>query len=89
MLKTKKKLSFFIRSTDVPRPYIVKWKIKNKGDIAKKRGMLRGEILNDDGSETRIENSNFGGQHFVECYVIKDEVCVARDRIDVPISMDF
>jgi hypothetical protein len=32
------------------------------------------------------ENSNFEGAHFVECYIIKDGFCVARDRIDVPIS---
>ncbi len=89
MLKTKKKLTFFIKNTDTPKPYSVKWKIKNKGSIANRKGMLRGEILDDLGNESRVENSNFGGQHFVECYLIKDEVCVARDRIDVPISMDF
>ena len=48
--------------------------------------MLRGLIFNDNGSEKRIENSNFEGAHFVECFIIKNNVCVARDRIDVPIS---
>ncbi|WP_404817815.1 nucleotide-binding domain-containing protein [Rhodococcus rhodochrous] len=28
----------------------------------------------------------FKGAHVVECYVIKDGIVVARDRIDVPID---
>ncbi|MFG3405492.1 hypothetical protein [Streptomyces sp. NPDC048142] len=34
----------------------------------------------------RIEHSDFKGEHVVECYVVKDGVVVARDRIDVPVS---
>jgi len=85
-LKVNKKLKFYIDDTDVRKPYTVKWKVKNEGEIAKSRNNLRGEILDDDGKEIRNENSNFAGSHFVECYIIKDNVCVARDRIDVPIS---
>jgi hypothetical protein len=85
-LKTNKKLKFFIVSTDVKKPYLVKWKVKNEGQIAKTRDNLRGQILNDDGTEIRKENSNFGGSHFVECYIIKNDICVARDRVEVPIS---
>ncbi len=86
LLKKNKKLKFYIKNTDVLLPYEVKWKVKNKGDIAKRKDMFRGQILNDNGTKTRKENSNFGGEHYVECYVIKDNVCVARDRITVPIS---
>jgi hypothetical protein len=85
-LRLNKKLRFFIEYTDVPKPYEVKWKVKNEGPIAKVKNNFRGQILNDDGREMRNENSNFGGPHFVECYIIKHGVCVARDRIDVPIS---
>jgi|LakMenEpi03Aug12_release.lakeMendotaPanAssembly.Ray.scaffolds.fasta_scaffold239359_2 hypothetical protein len=85
-LKVNKKLKFFIEYTDVIRPFSMKWKIKNEGDIAKRRNNLRGQIVKDDGTETRNENTNFGGSHFVECYIIKNNICVARDRIDVPIS---
>lgn len=82
-----KNLVFFIDATDVPLPYDVLWKIKNEGEIAHKRGCLRGQIVNSNkGSNKRKENSNFEGAHFVECYIIKDGFCVARDRIDVPIS---
>jgi hypothetical protein len=85
-LKINKKLNFFIQNTDVQKPYSVKWKVKNEGQIAKDKNMLRGQIFNDNGSEKRTENSNFEGAHFVECFIIKNNICVARDRIDVPIS---
>ena len=85
-LRINKKLKFFIEYTDVPKPYEVKWKIKNKGSIAKVNRNFRGQIINDDGQEVRRETSSFGGAHFVECFIIKNNICVARDRIDVPIS---
>jgi hypothetical protein len=85
-LKVNKKLYFFIQHTDVVKPYEVKWKIKNEGQIAKNKNMLRGQIINDNGSEKRKEDTNFEGAHYVECYIIKNNICVARDRIDVPIS---
>lgn len=85
-LKINKKLRFYIQNTDVLHPYEVKWKIKNEGQVAKDRNMLRGQIIDDLGNETRFEDTNFEGAHFVECYVIKNGICVARDRIDVPIS---
>lgn len=85
-LSKNKKLHFFIDQTDVPQPYEVLWKIKNEGQIAFERGMLRGKIesSNLNGSD-RKENSDFEGPHYVECYIIKDGFCVAIDRIDVPI----
>lgn len=86
ILKKNKKLKFFIKNTDVLLPYEVKWKVKNKGDVAKLKNMFRGQIVDDGGRRIRKENSNFGGEHYVECYIIKDNVCIARDRIDVPIS---
>ena len=33
-----------------------------------------------------IEESSFEGDHYVECYIVKNGVCVAKDRIEVPIS---
>lgn len=85
-LRKNKKLEFFIQNTEVPEPYQVLWKIKNEGQIAKDKNMLRGQIVKDNGSKIRNEDSSFEGAHFVECFIIKNNVCVARDRIDVPIS---
>mgnify|MGYP006075163057 FL=1 len=87
ILRSTKKLKFYITTNEVPKPYEVKWKVKNLGQIAKKRNMYRGQIINDQGKEIRNENSNFNGEHYVECFIIKNAVCVATDRIDVPISI--
>ena len=86
-LRKNKKLLFYIENTDVPKPYKVLWKIKNEGSLAKQRNSLRGQITNsNNGNEGRRESSDFEGEHYVECYVIKNGFCVAKDRIDVPIS---
>lgn len=86
-LRKNKKLMFYIENTDVPKPYRVLWKVKNEGIIAKQRNSLRGQIIDsNNGDDARRESSDFEGEHYVECYIIKDGFCVAKDRIDVPIS---
>jgi hypothetical protein len=85
ILKQKKSLLFFISQCDVPAPYEVYWKIKNLGQKAIENNMIRGQILKDLGQQQRREKSTFNGPHYVECYIIKDDICVARDRINVPI----
>lgn len=84
ILKVDKKLEFYIKNNTVPRPYKVYWKVRNFGYEA--RNDLRGEITPDNGFETKTENTRYRGEHFVECYVIKDNICVARDKIEIPIS---
>lgn len=80
-------LKFFIEYTDVPKDYIVKWKVKNVGEEAKRRNCLRGFIEEPNLSNNgRKETSNFYGPHYVECYIIKNGVVVARDKISVPIA---
>ena len=79
-------LWFFIKKCRVPEPFEVKWKIKNEGDMAKQKNQIRGQIINDSGKRQQYEYTSFRGPHYVECYVIKDEVCVARDRIPVNIK---
>lgn len=80
-------LYFFIDNTDVSGNYEVKWKVRNVGEEAKRRNCLRGQIerSNFKGCQ-RKETSNFYGPHYVECYIIKNNVVIARDRIDVPIE---
>lgn len=82
-----KNLEFSIVNCNVPKPFQVKWKVRNVGKEAIRRNQIRGQILNDGGNHKRIESSSFHGPHFVECYIIKDNVCVARSRIDVPIKV--
>ncbi len=85
ILKRNHSLKFFVARNTVPKPYEVKWKVRNCGIKANQNG-VRGQILNDDGSETRTETSSFYGRHYVECYIIKNGVCVARDKVNVPIA---
>lgn len=83
-----KKLVFKIKDTDISGElgsYDIYWKIKNNGQEAYKRDHFRGQIVktNDD---KHLEKAEFKGTHYVECYIIKNGVCVAKDRIDVPIE---
>lgn len=79
-----KQLKFKIVKTDCPSPYKIYWKVRNRGPEAKKRNMERGSI--EEGENTRIEHSDFVGPHYVECYLVKNGTCVAKDRISVPIN---
>ena len=38
------------------------------------------------GSHQRKEEANFYGPHFVECYIIKNGIVIARAKINVPIE---
>lgn len=85
-INTIRSLDFFIKSTTVKDQYQVLWKVKNVGDEAIRRNCLRGEILKSNRKDgTRHETSNFRGPHYVECYIIKNGIVIARDRINVPI----
>ena len=77
-------VEFYIKECDVDRPYKIYWKVRNVGKKARERNDIRGNIVQ--GESTHKEKSVFHGPHYVECYVIKNGICVARDRIDVPIE---
>jgi hypothetical protein len=79
-------LKFYIKECNAIPPFEVKWKVRNVGYEAIKRDQIRGQIKDDDGNHQIIESINFKGSHYVECFIIKNNVCVARDRIDVPIG---
>lgn len=78
-------LDFFVEQCEVPKPYTLYWKVRNVGPEAEKRG-IRGQLLLDDGNERRSEKTSFHGDHYVEAYVVRDGVCVARSKIDVRIN---
>lgn len=85
-LQRNKQLEFFIKETDCPSPYSIYWKIKNEGLEAKKRNCIRGQIELTN-SSTHREHTDFQGEHYVECYLVKNNVCVAKSHIDVPIDI--
>ncbi|WP_181468311.1 hypothetical protein [Streptomyces sp. Amel2xB2] len=50
---------------------------------AERRNEIRGQIIESSRPNARNERTSFRGEHLVECYVVKDGIVVARDRIDV------
>lgn len=85
-LFAKKKLLFNVTSLNVPPPYHLEWKVLNRGDVAKRKNQIRGQIVRDEGGGQKEERTSFRGDHIVECYAITNGVVVAKDRIDVPIK---
>lgn len=87
-LLPKKNLEFRIIHNDVPKPFKIYWKVLNRGAEAIRRRDIRGQILRDKGKGHKSENTTFKGNHIVECYIVKNEIVVAKDRISVPICMN-
>lgn len=85
-LRKQRGLKFVIENCNVPQPFDIKWKVKNYGEEAARFGQLRGEITHDRGKYQKKESTKYMGKHYVECYVIKEGICVAQDRISVPIG---
>lgn len=84
------KLYFYIESTNVQGNYDVYLKVKNVGRQAEILNCIRGEIFNMKDVELKAgkyhyEEASFEGEHFVECYIQQNGVCVAMDFLLVPI----
>lgn len=84
-LMAKKTLRFYVTEISVREPYELYWKVLNRGDEARRRNCIRGQIKEDAGQMQKEEKTDFCGDHVVECYCVKDGVVVAKDRIHVPI----
>lgn len=74
---------YFTATTNVPKPYEVYWQVVNTGEEAKSAFMgLRGGIFQAQtlgrGGLVQKEHSGYTGLHWVECFIIKKGVCVAR-----------
>lgn len=70
-------IKFEVVECDVPPPYDIYWKVRNRGDESISANAIRGQVVRDDGSLTRTEPTAYRGSHYVECYVVKNGVCVA------------
>lgn len=55
-----------------------KWKIKNDNTSIDPRGEI-----GYDTEPVRIESTRYDGNHFVECYAIKNGICIARSKANV------
>ena len=87
-LKANKSLHFWVEELSIRPPYDIFWKVLNRGEEARRRNCIRGQILPDGGRQDKNETTNFRGDHVVECYCVKDGVVVAKNRIHVPIDPD-
>lgn len=71
----------FQAHTDVIPPYSVYWQVVNTGQEAKDRRQLRGQIFPSKtagiGGLTQKEATAYTGMHWVQCFIVKNNKCVA------------
>jgi len=75
-------LTFRAMDTNVPKPYDVYWQVVNNGEEAMNKDCLRGGIFKaktaGSGGLIYTDATAFTGLHWVECFIVKNGVCVAR-----------
>jgi len=75
----------FYAKTNIEPPYDVYWQVVNTGTQAKQAGQLRGEIklsrINENGIPKQTERTGYSGTHYIECFIVKDNICVARSGV--------
>lgn len=83
-VETGKRICFKAK-TNVPQPFQVFWQVVNTGHEAVNARCLRGDFYDSSGdcsfelgTKTRIERTAYKGFHWVECFIIKNGICVAR-----------
>lgn len=81
----RKKTICFKAKTSIPLPYSVYWQVVNTGKEASEAHCLRGDFYNSNGEATfelgsniRLEPTKYRGNHWVECFIVKDGICLAR-----------
>ena len=80
------KLRFYVDNSSIPDPKKVFWQVVNTGKEAERANDLRGEVLDDQGFNRRDEHTKYQGTHYVNCFVVKDNYCVAKGRFFVNIK---
>jgi len=71
----------FEAQVNVSWPYKVYWQIVNTGKEAQSENGLRGgfyEGIPEKGGRVRKESTLYTGMHWIQCFIIKKGVCVAR-----------
>lgn len=88
LLPINKSIKFYIKESNIPNKIKKNikyfWKVRNRGSEAKKRNNERGRIY--EGKNYKIENSQFFGKHYVECFLVINSTVIAKSRINVPID---
>lgn len=77
----------FSAKSDYGNTINYRWKVRNLSEEAQRKGKLRGAIEPPGQDQSKYKDSTaYEGTHYVECYAIKDGVCVAKRRLLVPIG---
>ena len=77
LIAVDRKIRFDI-SGERPHANLFKWKVKNDPRSEDPRG----EITNHS-TKNAIEHTKYQGNHFVKCYAILDDICVAKSKQNV------
>jgi hypothetical protein len=71
----------FQASTDVQPPFSVHWQVVNTGREAASKNQLRGQIIPSAtagvGGLTQKEATAYTGMHWIQCFIVKNGVCMA------------
>ena len=74
----------FSATTDVQEPFSVFWQVVNTGKEAEDARDLRGSIFNATtagrGGLQQKEHSKYAGKHWIECFIVKNGICVSRSN---------
>jgi hypothetical protein len=71
----------YVAKTNAQQPYEVYWQVVNTGRHAESVGGGRGEIFRSKNQNAPLVNwevSLYTGKHWIECFIVKNGVCVAR-----------
>lgn len=70
----------FVINTRIPDGYKVHWQVVNTGEHARISEGLRGDIFPSLDRDPKIhrETTLYHGKHYIECFLVKDGICVAR-----------
>ena len=70
----------YVVKTNVRGSYQIFWQVVNTGSHAESDGGRRGKIIesNDPNLLVHWEESLYTGKHWIECFIVKDGICVAR-----------
>lgn len=74
----------FVARTNVLKPFQVFWQVVNTGEEARRANSLRGKIIPSTtagvGGLRQKEATSYEGTHWIECFIVKEGVCVARSK---------
>ncbi|MBF4694256.1 nucleotidyltransferase [Fusibacter ferrireducens] len=65
------------------RSYEIYWQVTNTGMEARRNNTLRGGFYSGEiveGKRIRDEETKYTGSHFVECYIVKNDICYGKSE---------